>query len=391
MKKIKFRVLFVTSKSFGGSGKYITVLAAALRERGIHCDLVYFPSGVDQDVEIESAFVNAFHFFHKPNLSPITCWLNALQVRAILKKHSYDAVHTHTSLGGLMGRIGAKLSRNRALFVGHTIHAYGADEFTPVPQKWFYWAIERTLDFFTDGYVSPSRYMVEYGARTKVITPGKATVIYNSLPLTKDFNSASGDRVLKRAELGIGDDVCMLLFCGRLERQKGVDVLLSALAKLRLLNRVHLVICGVGEDEATLRAQATANNLNSQITWVGWQSDVTPFYSASDIYVMPSRWESFGLVFLEAMNYSKPVISTAVQAIPEVVDSGVTGLLSHPGDVDALARNIDTLVADPNLRLLLGQAGKERLDDKFRFENFVDEHVKWYGAEILRKSKVRCE
>ena len=80
---------------------------------------------------------------------------------------------------------------------------------------------------------------------------------------------------------------------------------------------------------------------------------------------MPSRWETFGLVFLEAMNYSLPILSTRTQAIPEVVEHSVTGLLSTNEDVPALARNMETLMTNSELRGQLGAHGNQRLPRGF--------------------------
>ena len=372
------KILFVTSKSLGGSGKYISTLASALRDRGHHCELIYFPLGVAQDTEIEEAFSAVHHFESRPGFSPLGVAANIARVRNVLKEGQFDWIHTHTSLGGLFGRVGALLS-NRPIKVGHTIHAYGADEFTPMPEKWIYWIVERFLDMLTDAYVSPSKYMVEYGNRTNVISSHKATVIYNSLRLEPPPQEVIDVRNFKRKILGITDNEVMYLFCGRLERQKGVDILINSLSKLPLNLNYRVVICGTGEDEGELKTQAVRLGVDKNIIWAGWQVDLEPFYAAADVYVMPSRWESFGLVFLEAMNYSLPVLSSLTQAIPEVVSNGVTGLLSETENSDMLAQNIFLLAQNSELRHQLGRAGKCRLESHFQFEKFVDKHIEWYN------------
>jgi glycosyltransferase involved in cell wall biosynthesis len=371
------KILFVTSKSLGGSGKYISSLATALREKGYHCELIYPPTGVTQDAEIEAAFPTVHHFAVGPGFSPVRIVKNMLQVRKLVAQNNFDWVHTHTSLGALVGKLGARLAPKKVA-VGATLHAYAADEFTPVPQKWFYWMIERFLDLLTDAYVAPSHYMVEYGKRIRVIDPKKATVIHNSLPLKPPSSSLALARATKRESLGFAADEIIFLFCGRLEEQKGVDTLIAGFAKVPAELRSRLVICGLGEDERKLKQLAVSLNIDSRIHWAGWQSDVEPFYAMADVYVMPSRWESFGLVFLEAMNFSLPVVSTRTQAIPEVVDDHKTGLLCENGDVLALAANMTLLATDAELRRRMGKAGQRRLMEHFTFERFVEDHIGWY-------------
>jgi glycosyltransferase involved in cell wall biosynthesis len=371
------KILFVTSKSLGGSGKYISSLATALREKGYYCELIYPPTGVTQDAEIEAAFSTVHHFAAAPRFAPVRIVKNMFQVRKLVAQNDFDWVHTHTSLGGVIGKLGAKLAPKKVA-VGATLHAYAADEFTPVPQKWFYWIIERFLDLLTDAYVAPSHHMIEYGKRIRVIDSKKATVIHNSLPLQPPSSSLALERATNRASLGFAADEIIFLFCGRLEKQKGVDTLIAGFSKIPAELRPRLVICGLGEDERKLKQLAVSLNIDSRIHWAGWQSDVAPFYAMADVYVMPSRWESFGLVFLEAMNFSFPVVSTRTQAIPEVVDDKGTGLLCESGDVVALAENMTLLATDAELRCRMGKAGKRRLTEHFTFERFVEDHTRWY-------------
>jgi glycosyltransferase involved in cell wall biosynthesis len=94
---------------------------------------------------------------------------------------------------------------------------------------------------------------------------------------------------------------------------------------------------------------------------------------AMDVFAMPSLWEGFGLVFLEAMAAGKPVVSTAVSAIPEVVQDGVTGLLVPPREAESLARAILALLTDPARARCMGEAGRVRLQERFTEERMIDE------------------
>ena len=369
-------VLFITSKSLGGSGKHITALASGIRAR-VQCDLAYFPSGVAQDTELEASFSKVHHFPRKPCLDAGAIAADVRFATGLLASGRYQAVHTHTSLGGLIGRLAARVCR-QPIKVIHTLHAYGADEFTPRPQKWVYWTVEKALDQLTHRYVSPSHYTREYGRRTRVIDAGKACVIHNSLPLQPPEATRVEQRRRLRGELGLADDDILFLFCGRLERQKGVDILLEAARRLGTAVRFKLVLCGVGEQQAPLQRQARALGIEERLVWAGWQADVRPYYAAADVFVMPSRWETFGLVFLEAMNYGLPILSTRTQAVPEVVKDGVCGLLSANEDPGELADNMLRLAGDPDLRAQLGANGQQLLDRSFSYETFLRSHLALY-------------
>lgn len=372
------RILFVTSKSFGGAGKYISVLTDGMGG-AIDCEIIYYPSGVSQDVEVEKHFFRVHHFSSKPCFNPVSLIKNILQVRRLLLSGGYTAMHSHTSLGGLVGRVGAFLTR-RQIAVIHTLHAYGADEFTPALQKWFYWLIEKVLDQMTDIYISPSRHMVEYGGRIRLIDSRKARVIYNSLPLEEPGPKKSVQREQVREMLGVALDETVFLFCGRLEHQKGVDVLIQALARLPANAAFRLLICGDGNLRESLERLSHKLGMSDRLVWLGWQADVNPFYAASDIYVMPSRWESFGLVFLEAMNYKLPIISTRVQAVPEVVEDGVCGVLVSSESPVELAEAMWNMLSNPSRRIAYGEAGRAVLQKKFAFDKFIGEHLRVYRS-----------
>jgi glycosyltransferase involved in cell wall biosynthesis len=101
--------------------------------------------------------------------------------------------------------------------------------------------------------------------------------------------------------------------------------------------------------------------------------------AASDVFVMASRWEGLGLVFLEAMAASRPVLATNVSAIPEVVVDGATGRLVPPDDVEALCAGMLELAADPELRRALGEAGHTRVVERFGLDRMVDETLAVYS------------
>lgn len=378
------RVLFLTSKSLGGSGKYVSVLGSGLKQKypDIHADVLFFPSGVSQDREFEEAFQSTFFFTREPNLNPFRLLALVFEARQLILREGYDIVHTHTSLGGLIGRLATVGTPAVCL---HTLHAFGADEFTPQPMKSLYWLIEMALDPLTKRYIAPSEYMRQYGKRIRLLNEKKVSVVHNSLPLMPpDMSWCHTQRDVLRTSWHLDESQTVLLFCARLEPQKGFDILLQALARVaKVTSAFKLVVCGIGDYEAEYRALADELAVSQFIIWEGWVSNTAKYYAAADIYVMPSRWESFGLVFLEAMNFRKPIVATTTQAIPEVVANGVNGLLSANEDIATLAHNIRLLIGNHEQQRLMGEAGYERLYSHFSFQKFLDETVVVYRRVLV--------
>jgi D-inositol-3-phosphate glycosyltransferase len=158
----------------------------------------------------------------------------------------------------------------------------------------------------------------------------------------------------------------MLLWVGRVEPIKGLDTLLDAVARLRASGRpVRLLIVGGDADETmnahevALRRRIERLDLTSSVCFVGPQpQSVLPlYYAAADVTVLPSYYESFGMVALEAMACGSPVIASRVGGLVTTVRDGVTGFLIPEADVEALAERIAALVADPDLRWRIGREG----------------------------------
>ncbi len=172
-----------------------------------------------------------------------------------------------------------------------------------------------------------------------------------------------------------------LLFVGRLEPRKGVDLLLQAVP--RLLNRYPEVeVRLVGEDMRLRNGVTVSQDFNRRFKDQPWRHRVRfdgfvsaevldQAYADCDIFIAPSRYESFGLVFIEAMMFAKPCIGTRAGGMGEVVAHGETGLLAEPGDITSLIAAAEALINDPELRRRLGEAGRARYLAQFTAEHMA--------------------
>ncbi len=200
------------------------------------------------------------------------------------------------------------------------------------------------------------------------------------------------------------DDEVQVLFVGRLEPRKGVDTLLEAMLPLvEAEPRVTLRIIGADNPHANggehyweewLREHIPPDvAARRQITFEGSVDDPVLFqaYADCDVFCAPSRYESFGLVHVEAMMFGRPVIASRAGGMQETVLDGVTGLLVEPGDAVDLERALGRLIADAPLREQLGSAGRRRYEDEFRNEIAVRRNVKFYRRLIEGRRKPSAE
>jgi len=160
------------------------------------------------------------------------------------------------------------------------------------------------------------------------------------------------------------------------ERYKGADLLIGAIAQLRATRSdLHLVAVGSGDDLPRLRALATSLGVSEAIHFFEnlSRTQVAACYAAADFFALPSTAEGFGLVFLEAMAFSKPVIGAASGGTTDVIEDGVNGLLVPPNDPERLAQALDRLLRDESLCAELGRRGAEIVRQKFQFSTFQAE------------------
>ena len=184
-----------------------------------------------------------------------------------------------------------------------------------------------------------------------------------------------------------------LLFVGRLEARKGADVLLGLLPAL-LDAHPALIVHIVGDDaisfgETTLRrryeeANGQAPGVLARTRFYGAlpREQVLARYAACDLFVAPSKYESFGLIFVEAMCFGKPVVAFSVGGAAEIVEDGVNGLLAPPGDAEALARAVARLVEDAALRETLGRRARASYEATFTCERMLDRLEVYYRGLV---------
>ncbi|KAA6183169.1 glycosyltransferase family 4 protein [Thiohalocapsa marina] len=165
-----------------------------------------------------------------------------------------------------------------------------------------------------------------------------------------------------------------ILFVGQVIRGKGVDLLLQALAHVP--GDWHATIVGTGNHLDTCRALAGKLGLAARVTFAGWvpHQALEPHYAQASLCVVPSRWpEPFGMVGVEAMARGRPVVAFGVGGIPDWLDDGKTGLLAPEADTEALGAAITRLLQDHDYARHLGQAGLERVQTRFRHEQYLDQ------------------
>jgi glycosyltransferase involved in cell wall biosynthesis len=174
---------------------------------------------------------------------------------------------------------------------------------------------------------------------------------------------------------------------GRLHEQKGVGVVLELLAELAPRHpKLRLLVLGHKDAwDGEFRARARALGVEELVIPTGWLTGtyLLTAYASVDVFLMPSLcFDTFGIVNLEAMEVSRPIIGTSFGGVPEVVEHGVTGFVANPFDRGVWREHLEALLSDPDLRTRLGQAGRARLEEHFSLSAMAEAYLEEYELAL---------
>ncbi len=298
---------------------------------------------------------------------------------------SYDVVHSHYWLSGVAG---AKLKvrwgvPHVAMF--HTLGEVKArarvSEREPEPRL----AAERMIAQDADKIVVASRDEQQLLVRHYDADPDRIAVVPCGVNLGM-FQPVDKDEA--RQQLGLGDDDQILLFVGRIEPLKGVDILLGAAAQMEGQSDCFVLVIGGDSDARTgemahLRDLAEELGIAERVSFLGAvdHERLPLFYSAADVCVVPSFYESFGLVALEAMACGTPVVASRVGGLTVAVRDGETGYLIPWRCPEPFAERLELLLGNDELRRAFGQAAREEVE-RFRWSNVAEAVLGIYGEVI---------
>lgn len=241
---------------------------------------------------------------------------------------------------------------------------YGIDVWAKLPRLRRY-ALQQA-----DFTISISEYTKENAVRVNGVAPDRVRLLPNAL----EWRALEASDESINPSLPEGTRLLTVCRLDETERYKGVDTVIEAApAVIAQIPDAQFLIVGSGSDTARLKSLAETLGVSPRVHFLGSVSDeaLRAFYRSCDVFVMPSAKEGFGFVFLEAMQYSKPIIAADRGGSPEVVQDGVTGLLVQYGDIEQLARALVDLCRDPERRARLGRAGFERLQEQFTYPRFA--------------------
>jgi len=314
----------------------------------------------------------------------------------LIKEFKPDIVHTHAAKAGTLGRLAASHMKVPVIihtFHGHVFHSY----FNPVKTQLFKY-IERYLSSLSTRIIAISDIQKdELCLIHKVCKPSKTVVVPLGFDLSRfQFNQEEHRRNF-RIEYFIEESTIAVCIIGRIVPVKNHELFIRAFANVKGQYKGKMVgiIVGDGEDRAKMELLAGELNLilstpekkikGADLIFTSWIFDVERPLAGSDVVAMTSLNEGTPVSLIEAQAAGKPIVTTEVGGISNVILPGITALLSPSGDLNLFSENLKRLVEDASLRNSMKDKGWHFVRDKFHFERLVSDIKTLYGELLSEK------
>ena len=364
------RILFINSiQMFAGGEVWMLNTLRALQQRGHHVWLCCRPGVEVGDRASEMGIrVKLIPFGSDFGL------FNILRLWFFMRRHRIDVVLTNMDKELRIGGVAARLANVPAI-----IPRRGIDY--PLKDLWRYrFAYNILATNIIANSQATKRTLLR---RAPWLNPDRVEVIYNGIDPSQ-FTTPTG-RDLRR-EWGIDDGTPLLGFVGQLDERKGIGVLLTAFRGImQAIPTARMVMVGRGPLEEMIESEIKMYDWQDSIILTGFEDDIASVMQAIDVLLLPSYWEGFGIVLIEAMAAGKPAISTLTSSMPEIVADGETGFLIEPGDAEELARRAVELLKDGRLRNRFGAAAQQRVKDMFTLDSMISRLENFFAEQIARR------
>lgn len=356
----------------GGSGILASELGQELAQRGHEVHFISYerPFRIPENlprISFHPVVVNDYNLFKYPDYTlPLS-----VKMAEVTRDHGLDLLHVHYAVPHATAAILAQSMLPPKLRPKLIATLHGTDTTLLGQDPGYRPAIQHALEC-SDAITTVSEFLRQETMRLLPVSR-PVEVIHNFF----EPRPARRSRADVRTELGLEDGEALVLHASNLRPLKRIDLLLETAARIRPRESFKLVILA-GADFAPFAGHVKRLGIGDRVVVRERVNAVEDYLNAADLGLFTSDTESFCLSILEAMNFSCPSVSRAVGGIPEVIENGVSGVLVPGTDPNALARAVETLIADPVKRAAFGTAARKRARDLFSAAAIVPRYEELY-------------
>lgn len=363
--------------TYGGSGVVATELGKALALRGHQVHFISYAMPMRLDGFLNNIFyheveMTSYPLFEFPLYTPAL----ASKMVEVAKFEKLDILHVHYAIPHTISAFLAKQIIGQKLKIITTLH--GTD-ITLVGLEPSFLHIMKFVIEQSDGVTAVSRFL-----KDKTITNFQIEkdirVIYNFINPEKYYRAS--DDSLKKSIAPNGEKI--ITHTSNFRNVKRVPDVIKIFFEISKQIKSKLILVGDGPERSACEALCREMGICNDVKFLGKQSEIVPILSISDLFLIPSQSESFGLAALEAMACEVPVISSSVGGLPELQLHGETGYIAEIGDIQRMAKyGIDLLTNEPKHKLF-AEAARQRAVTLFNEKKIVDEYENYYNEILLK-------
>ncbi len=367
------KVLQVLSgTAWGGASVVVLAITRTLIARGDRVWVVSLDDETDRQFRDAGAEIVRPPLWFQP-ISPFDLYVLWYLWR-LCRKEKFDLVATHTSKGGFLGRLAARLAGIRCIV--HHAHGFSFNRAVGPLTRRFYILLERLAANAGDLIISVNELQRRMAVQLGVDTPERICTVHNGIDLLEYSNH---DGHAARRALGLDKSALLIGSIGRLAPQKGLVYLIRAMPQvLEAVPAARLVVVGEGPLRGSLESEAERCGIKSRVHFLGFRREIPQLLAALDVFAQPSLWEGLSISLIEALAAGKPIVATDIVGNREVVDNQETALIVPTADPAALAEGLCALLLDPVLAAKLAANARRAALERFSEERMVRENLAAY-------------
>jgi len=305
----------------------------------------------------------------------------------MMRKNSYDIVHTHTTKAGILGRIAARIAGVPVIV--HGLHGSTFHAFNNGLLNWLLFLSERFTGRFTDAYISVSKVLSEKYIERGIGKKDNYYTVYSGMELSKFYQVRDKINYKEKYKgLGINAEDFVIGNVARLEKRKGHKFLIDVFEKVieeRKGSPLKLLIIGEGEERGNLENYVKEANLEKKVIFAGYKEDIEELIAMMDIFVLTSLREGLPRVLVQAAAVGVPLIAFNVDGVSEIIKDNHNGFLVEVKDLEQAENRIIRYMNNKELVLLHGRNGREFIENKWSVKGMVDRIDKIYQDLVREK------
>ena len=366
------KIGIVCYSHFGGSGVVATELGRELARRGFEIHFIahrlpFRLRAFESNIYFHEVASATYPVFDQ---SPSNLALTTKMVE-VVEHYSLDLLHVHYAMPfAASAYLARQLLLPRAIGVVTTLH--GTD-ITVVGMEPAFFRVTQFSIQSSDRITAVSRFLKERAEETFGITR-PIEVVYNFVD-PKVFHPG------RRAPLRLAPpETRVIMHASNFRQVKNIPAVIQVFAEVRQRVRSKLVMIGDGPEKAGAEQLARDLGIERDVLFLGNQEVMDELLPLADVFLLPSRSESFGLVALEAMSAEVPVVASNVGGLPEVVDHGVTGFLHEPDHTQGFVASVLKLVSSESQRRTMGRRARRVAIERFSADEMVGRYIKVYDS-----------